>query len=370
MEEALFEEQLDAVRAAAPCLLLIDEIQNIAPSSVAAGSQAVQLALQLADAIQRLREWRVFVLGVCRDVGEVHPALLRSGRLHHMIGIRALTPSQRLRILRQQEGERGREKGEEMGDEREGKGVREIAFESGRAAEGEGEEGEEEEEAMLERELRRVAAAAHGLCAAQLVGICQQAALAAWRREALNEPMRRNLEVQQYPLLTSREESRASNEESRPSLLPSHEESRPSLIPSHEESHPCFLRSHEESRPSLLPSTEESHTSLPYFQEKAHTPLLPTSEEAPHSPPTSSEQSHPSLLPSSEKARHPSLPTASSVLFSPLLPSSEEWVAALEGVAEVSMSAMHLSTAAARPVVHRTEEEGIRRVALPAARVT
>ena len=78
-------------RAAAPCLLVLDELQALAPARTLAGSADERRALQLAEAVQALRQEgaRVFVLGVCRAPHEVHPALRRAGRLHHQLAIHA-----------------------------------------------------------------------------------------------------------------------------------------------------------------------------------------------------------------------------------------------------------------------------------------
>ena len=92
---------LQAARAAAPCVLVMDELQSLAPAAVAAGSTEERTALQLADGVQALRGARVFVLGVCRAPHDVHVALRRGGRLHHQLAIHAPDPTERYAILLQ-----------------------------------------------------------------------------------------------------------------------------------------------------------------------------------------------------------------------------------------------------------------------------
>ena len=147
--EASLHTQLEAARAAAPCLLLIDELHALAPASACAGSPEHRLVLQLADGVQGLRGTPVFVLAACRVLDSVHPALRRNGRLHHTVAIRTPSPEQRLEILR---------------------GITQRL----RPA--------DERTAEFDRQLEMVASEAHGLCGAQLVGVCQQAMMGAWRR--------------------------------------------------------------------------------------------------------------------------------------------------------------------------------------------
>ena len=47
---------LRAARAAAPCVLVIDELQAVAPARTLAGSAEERRSLQLADAVQALRQ--------------------------------------------------------------------------------------------------------------------------------------------------------------------------------------------------------------------------------------------------------------------------------------------------------------------------
>ncbi|KAL1527942.1 hypothetical protein AB1Y20_009313 [Prymnesium parvum] len=137
-----------AAAAAAPCVLAIDELHALAPRRAVRGSREHRTLLQLADGVQQLRERRVFVVAACRALQEVHPALRRSGRLDHAVGMGAPSRAARLAILRDA-----------------------TARWRGAAAEG----------AAVEAQLRGVAEAAHGLCAAQLRGVCLHAALSAWR---------------------------------------------------------------------------------------------------------------------------------------------------------------------------------------------
>lgn len=151
--EAALRTELQAARARAPCVLVIDELHAVAPCDAPVGSTKSRLALQLADGIQSLVRASVFVLGICREPGEVHAAVRRNGRLHYEFGIRTPSPERRTRMLLLL-------------------AERLLPPES--------------DESHLACELRaivrRVARDAHGLCGAQLAGLCQHAAMAAWRR--------------------------------------------------------------------------------------------------------------------------------------------------------------------------------------------
>ena len=150
--EAALQAELDVASAAAPCVLVMDDIDVLVPASARPGSIESRLALQLADAVQRLRHGAVYFVGMCRDVGTVHTALRRSGRLHHQIAIRAPSPLERADIL---EGLAGMAL-LPPGDER------------------------------LRAVVRSIGVEAHGLCGAQLAGLCQRAAAVAWRRGELS----------------------------------------------------------------------------------------------------------------------------------------------------------------------------------------
>ena len=89
----------NARRAAAPCVLVIDELHALAPAAAAPGSIEVRLALQLADGLQELRTCAVFTLGICREPDTVHASVRRSGRLHHALAIRAPSAAERADIL-------------------------------------------------------------------------------------------------------------------------------------------------------------------------------------------------------------------------------------------------------------------------------
>jgi SpoVK/Ycf46/Vps4 family AAA+-type ATPase len=141
------------VKRSAPCVLVLDEVNAIAPAGAMPGSLESRLALQLADGIQRLRSEAVFVLATCREPAMVHTALRRSGRLHHALTIPAPSPVQRADIL------------ENIADK--------LLPSSC--------EGQHEREQMR-LVVRAVGTDAHGLCGAQLRGLCQHAAMAAWRR--------------------------------------------------------------------------------------------------------------------------------------------------------------------------------------------
>ena len=97
--EALLHSKLQAARAAAPCVLVIDELHALAPAAAAPGSIEVRLALQLADGLQELRTCAVFTLGICREPDTVHASVRRSGRLHHALAIRAPSAAERADIL-------------------------------------------------------------------------------------------------------------------------------------------------------------------------------------------------------------------------------------------------------------------------------
>jgi len=156
--------QLAAARAAAPCVLVIDELHALAPADAAPGSPEAELALQLARGLSALRgdeldggaPGAVFVLGLCREPEAVHPSVRRSGRMSHELAVPAPSPAQRVAIL-------------------EAHAARLLPPADEAAGGGESACG-------LRRAVRGVALDAHGLCGAQLAGLCQHAAMAAWRR--------------------------------------------------------------------------------------------------------------------------------------------------------------------------------------------
>lgn len=148
--EAALHAELDAARARAPCVLIIDELHALAPANALPGSMESRLALQVADALQELRASAVYTVGVCREPEALHAAVRRSGRLHHQLGLRAPSPAERSAIL---------------------ESLAEQLLPSGEAGD------------RMRATVRAVGADAHGLCGAQLAGLCQHAATAAWRRE-------------------------------------------------------------------------------------------------------------------------------------------------------------------------------------------
>lgn len=148
--EVALRSELCKARAAAPCVLVIDELPAIAPAGARPGSPESRLALQLAEGIQQLRIAAVFTLGICREADSVHAAVRRSGRLHHELAVRAPTPAQRSAIL------------EALAH----KLLPAAITSAGR---------------RLRHVVRSVGGEAHGLCGAQLAGLCQHAAMAAWR---------------------------------------------------------------------------------------------------------------------------------------------------------------------------------------------
>ena len=148
--EAALHAEFDAARARAPCVLIIDELHALAPANALPGSIESRLALQVADALQELRASAVYTVGVCREPEALHAAVRRSGRLHHQLGLRAPSPAERSAIL---------------------ESLAEQLLPSGEAGD------------RMRATVRAVGADAHGLCGAQLAGLCQHAATAAWRRE-------------------------------------------------------------------------------------------------------------------------------------------------------------------------------------------
>ena len=148
--EAALHAEFDAARARAPCVLIIDELHALAPANALPGSMESRLALQVADALQELRASAVYTVGVCREPEALHAAVRRSGRLHHQLGLRAPSPAERSAIL---------------------ESLAEQLLPSGEAGD------------RMRATVRAVGADAHGLCGAQLAGLCQHAATAAWRRE-------------------------------------------------------------------------------------------------------------------------------------------------------------------------------------------
>ena len=148
--EAALHAELDAARARAPCVLIIDELHALAPANALPGSMESRLALQVADALQEMRASAVYTVGVCREPEALHAAVRRSGRLHHQLGLRAPSPAERSAIL---------------------ESLAEQLLPSGEAGD------------RMRATVRAVGADAHGLCGAQLAGLCQHAATAAWRRE-------------------------------------------------------------------------------------------------------------------------------------------------------------------------------------------
>ena len=149
--EAALRLQLRAAAVAAPCVLVVDELPAIAPTGTMAGSVESTLALQLAEGIDDLRASNVFTLGLCREPESVHDAVRRHGRLHYRVPLRVPSPAERTNILL---------------------GLAERLLPPDETASGR----------RLRRVVRAVGIDAHGLCGAQLGGVCQHAAMAAWRR--------------------------------------------------------------------------------------------------------------------------------------------------------------------------------------------
>ena len=150
--EAELAAQLDAAKRNAPCVFIIDELEALAPSDAMPGSVETRLALQLAEGIEELQaSSSVFVLGICRSPELVHPALRRGGRLNRALAMRVPTPDERARLLQE---------------------LAEQLLPPEGTPEGE----------RLRQVVRTVGSDAHGLCGAQLSGVCQHAAMAAWRR--------------------------------------------------------------------------------------------------------------------------------------------------------------------------------------------
>ena len=150
--ESAAHAQLEAARAAAPCVLLVDEAVAVAPAAARAGSAEHRVALQLAEGFETLRGAGVFVLALCRDAAAVHPAVRRDGALDAALAMRAPSPADRYAILRKHSA-----------------ALRPADDAPGGAA--------------ALRLLRRLADDAHGLCGAHLAGVCRQAAQAAIVRE-------------------------------------------------------------------------------------------------------------------------------------------------------------------------------------------
>jgi|MDSY01.2.fsa_nt_gb hypothetical protein len=75
--EASLAAQLRKARAAAPCVLVIDELQALAPATACPGSTTYRLLIMLAQQLNALCSESVFVLGLCRQPEHVHPV---SGR--------------------------------------------------------------------------------------------------------------------------------------------------------------------------------------------------------------------------------------------------------------------------------------------------
>lgn len=150
LEIALREELLSACRNA-PCILVVDELHALTPADAAPGSMEMRLTLQLAEALQSLRSHPVFVLALCREPDAVHPSIRRSGRLHHALALHAPTASERSDLLEEFAARL-------LPDASTSEGVR------------------------LRSVIRAVGAEAHSLQGSQLQGICQHAAMAAWRR--------------------------------------------------------------------------------------------------------------------------------------------------------------------------------------------
>ena len=152
--EAALHAELAAARAAAPCVLVVDELQSLAPADARPGSPEARLALQLGDGVQDLRSAAVYALGICREPEAVHAALRRAGRIHTQIALRAPPPDERAAMLEAlAEGLLPPTSGDD-----EGAATRMRAV------------------------VRAVGMDGHGLCGAHLEALCQHAATAAWRR--------------------------------------------------------------------------------------------------------------------------------------------------------------------------------------------
>jgi SpoVK/Ycf46/Vps4 family AAA+-type ATPase len=89
--QSVLHARLEAARAAAPCVLVIDELQALAPA-LPAGSSELRLALQLAHGVEELRAAGVIAIGLCRSVGAVHASVRRAGRLDCQLCMRAPDP--------------------------------------------------------------------------------------------------------------------------------------------------------------------------------------------------------------------------------------------------------------------------------------
>ena len=146
---------LMAAKMAAPCVVVIDELDALAPATVPPSSIESHLALQLAEGLQELRGYAVFALGICREPNSVHPAVRRSGRLHHELAVRAPLATERADIL-----EALAARLLPPADTAAGQRMRSV--------------------------VRAIGREAHGLHGAQLLGLCQDAAMASWRRHAVN----------------------------------------------------------------------------------------------------------------------------------------------------------------------------------------
>ena len=137
--EAAVHAAARRVAQSAPCLWVLDELHTIKG----------RRALALAEEIQRLLlSTRVYVLGIAREADAVHPALRRGGRLSHVQTLNAPLPHVRLAILQR--------------------------YAAGLIP--------EPADGASERMLKTIAAEAHGMCGAQLVALCQRAAIAAAAR--------------------------------------------------------------------------------------------------------------------------------------------------------------------------------------------
>lgn len=150
-EARALHAELAAAQAAAPCILVIDEVNALAPAEALPGSVEAALALQLADGLQQLRSSTVFALGICREPTAVHASVRRSGRLNYQLAVRAPSADERIAILMRHAA----------------KLLPDMDTQAG---------------AHLHSVLQEVGREAHGLHAAQLAGLCQSAAMAAWRR--------------------------------------------------------------------------------------------------------------------------------------------------------------------------------------------